>query len=791
MAATLDSDATVTLQRTWQPGWILLSYILATVGSNAALHILTHARRYTAARELLGATAVATISLCATGIFAMHFVGMSAVDYSTPGGPTHVMRYHYWLTVLSDCLPCVFTWAAFMLLVFRNPQFGEHAADVEMPSVPRDSTPAKVREEVLKDEPSPYDLAHNRAEFARAPHVRLLIASFLVSGSVCTMHYIGMEAQILDVRTERRYNWGLIAVSGIICEVASWLALLFGFVLPITRHFKTLTAAVMGVAVCAMHYIGMYGIDFIVRVRDLGVPYDGADGWTERDLVIVVSQFAVLWNLCVFLVSGVIIERRESALQARAFEISFQRARVEWITLLYKPYLPDWLLDDESEDNDSDQDRPELLPAVVGEYPAPSVDFLQTPRPIPEASRSTCHSSAPEPMVRVRAALSGSFSFRSASGRQVSNNSTANTSGGNASTENGPDPPRRSPLCTIRHSADLSTDLSASVAALQHDLVHRSVTVMLIELSGFDADALEPVCTARTLFSLCSIVHGTVKACKGLVTEFGRARVTAEWGTQGKGVGGGQRRACEAALLAEELLRADSSCGPLKPRCSIASGRALVGVVGSENLHNHVILGNTPVLAEVLLPLCTHLGSQYPLCCHNTYNSAMYEYQFRTADRIRVGPPPAPAVQIYELLSRKENTGDNQEWMYLIAAAGCAATGGYEAGVEALFSGDYARAREVLIGLVGQEHVPRWLALLRAQAQAARQQSARRVTPTVHKDVTPSGYCRQTCIPFNVYDWDTVALPPTPTASNHSASGRHSPGESSREGDASAGQSQG
>eukprot|EP01042_Synura_sphagnicola_P001179 gene1179-1332_t len=74
------------------------------------------------------------------------------------------------------------------------------------------------------------------------------------------MHYLGMEAQVFAVRME--YNIGIIAASVIIAVVVSMVAFWIMFrLLPLFPSMEILrvgSALVMGVAVCGMHYTGMY-----------------------------------------------------------------------------------------------------------------------------------------------------------------------------------------------------------------------------------------------------------------------------------------------------------------------------------------------------------------------------------------------------------------------------------------------------------------------------------------------------------------------------------------------------
>eukprot|EP01062_Namystynia_karyoxenos_P006224 TRINITY_DN12174_c0_g1_i1.p1 TRINITY_DN12174_c0_g1~~TRINITY_DN12174_c0_g1_i1.p1 ORF type:complete len:343 (+),score=41.36 TRINITY_DN12174_c0_g1_i1:194-1222(+) len=290
-------DYFVELHRNWSVKFIVLSFVLATVGSNATLHVLGQLKRLSDPSKRTAATGCAAWSLSAGGIFAMHFVGMSALEYSTPGGATHSMRYTYGFTILSICLPFMFSWAAFYLLAFAREDQQDLQAEEAEQALREGTGDLETLRGTEQRLASAYDPWHNWAEFKRAQHCRIIVGSVLISASVTSMHYLGMTAQELDVRTEFRYNWLIIVLSALYCEVAAWLALVFAFVLPITRHLKLVTALVMGLAVCVMHYLGMFGIDVVVRGCDIDHPYDTRSGFPAQGMRMVVGQVAVMWNL--------------------------------------------------------------------------------------------------------------------------------------------------------------------------------------------------------------------------------------------------------------------------------------------------------------------------------------------------------------------------------------------------------------------------------------------------------------------------------------------------------------
>ncbi|WP_347332134.1 MHYT domain-containing protein [Marinimicrobium locisalis] len=83
---------------------------------------------------------------------------------------------------------------------------------------------------------------------------RLLGAGVLTGLGVASMHYIGMAAMVMP--GEMHYDQGLVAVSIGIALVAATVALWLAVNLKGTMQIL-LSAVVMAVAVCGMHYTGM------------------------------------------------------------------------------------------------------------------------------------------------------------------------------------------------------------------------------------------------------------------------------------------------------------------------------------------------------------------------------------------------------------------------------------------------------------------------------------------------------------------------------------------------------
>src|SRR5258705_8426383 len=104
---------------------------------------------------------------------------------------------------------------------------------------------------------------------------RLFVSGAIMGAGIGTMHYTGMAAMRLDALVMYYFApWLLSIVNAIVCStVAIWLVFRLGAGTSLVM--KMLAALVMGVAICGMHYTGMYAT---VRVSTgQGAPASGLD----------------------------------------------------------------------------------------------------------------------------------------------------------------------------------------------------------------------------------------------------------------------------------------------------------------------------------------------------------------------------------------------------------------------------------------------------------------------------------------------------------------------------------
>lgn len=187
-------------------GWInpTIAYVLSFMGSLLGLVLAARARDASGlarARWL----AMSAVAIGGTGIWLMHFMAMLGFDV-----PSTVIRYDVPITIASLITAVVVVGAGLFIV-----------------------------------------------GMGKATVVKVLIGGLVTGLGVAAMHYAGMEAMRMGGHVH--YDRGLVAMSVVIAVVAATVALWFAVV--IRGAGATLgAAALMGVAVCAMHYTGMAAV---------------------------------------------------------------------------------------------------------------------------------------------------------------------------------------------------------------------------------------------------------------------------------------------------------------------------------------------------------------------------------------------------------------------------------------------------------------------------------------------------------------------------------------------------
>jgi NO-binding membrane sensor protein with MHYT domain/nitrogen-specific signal transduction histidine kinase len=200
----LDTDPSQLLPGTYSRSLILLSYLIAVLGSYTFLQFADRIAELGTSATRIGWYAGGALAM-GGGIWAMHFIGMLAYVLPIPA------TYDVGLTVLS-AVPAIM------------------AAGVALQVVARPIVSVR----------------------------RMLIGGTFMGVGIATMHYTGMAALRLDALV--RYDPALFAASLVVAIALAILALQVRVWVGETRIKKgkeLLGAAVLGLAVAAMHYVAM------------------------------------------------------------------------------------------------------------------------------------------------------------------------------------------------------------------------------------------------------------------------------------------------------------------------------------------------------------------------------------------------------------------------------------------------------------------------------------------------------------------------------------------------------
>jgi two-component system sensor histidine kinase/response regulator len=193
------------LPANYDPGLVILSYVVASLAAYTAIDLAGRVSEYRLEPRRAAAWLAGGAFAMGAGIWSMHFVAMLAFKL-----PVQV-RYEPW-TTLASMVAAIATSGFALYIVTRG---------------------------VLSWR-------------------RLLVSGVVMGVGIGTMHYTGMAALRMDALVMYYLGgWLLSIVNAIVCStIAIWLVFRLGGGNDL--KVKVLAALVMGVAICGMHYTGMY-----------------------------------------------------------------------------------------------------------------------------------------------------------------------------------------------------------------------------------------------------------------------------------------------------------------------------------------------------------------------------------------------------------------------------------------------------------------------------------------------------------------------------------------------------
>jgi class 3 adenylate cyclase/NO-binding membrane sensor protein with MHYT domain len=193
----------------------------------------------------------------------MHFIGMIAVDVTFKGKKIQ-MSYNPWISLFSFTICSAACFAG--LIVSELHHFSTSFKRLLLPFQDSESVLSKVNLPEPNSFTGCFGLIeillkhyHERKGTDKPHFVQILVGGVCTATGVVTMHYSGMAA--INMEASISYNPFLYVLSVIIALVASVAALLIAFwTQTIWEHL--ISAIVMAVAVCGMHYTGMAAINY-------------------------------------------------------------------------------------------------------------------------------------------------------------------------------------------------------------------------------------------------------------------------------------------------------------------------------------------------------------------------------------------------------------------------------------------------------------------------------------------------------------------------------------------------
>ena len=190
------------------------------------------------------------VAIGGAGIWCMHFTGMGALKLTTSEGIIVSVRYDIGFTVLSliSAILCCFI----ALLIASRDKLYVRSKEERLDVLVEDASKQGVK---ITSKRSVMLLALTTGLF------QLIVGGIVTALGVCVMHYVGMLSHRFDGRME--FIPGVVAASVIIAiivgTIAYWILFRLLTMFPQWELLRLACALVMGVAVCAVHYTGMYG----------------------------------------------------------------------------------------------------------------------------------------------------------------------------------------------------------------------------------------------------------------------------------------------------------------------------------------------------------------------------------------------------------------------------------------------------------------------------------------------------------------------------------------------------
>jgi NO-binding membrane sensor protein with MHYT domain len=240
--------------------YVALSFGFGFVGAYVGVHLSEQLRLYhksnnakTISRNMYPVILLMACSIGGVAIWAMHFVGMSAVSFSDPDGNPIDLRYRYDFTLISLVAVVIMCFSGIYVCANDEAYTIDKHDTVEAFVV---NTERLSIREIRKQKVTATQVMIK----ALTKNIITIILGGVITGAgVCVMHYLGMEAVVIDA--DIHWDAGIVAASVIIAVVAStaafWIIFRFLALYPHIEAFRFASALIAAIAVNGMHYTGM------------------------------------------------------------------------------------------------------------------------------------------------------------------------------------------------------------------------------------------------------------------------------------------------------------------------------------------------------------------------------------------------------------------------------------------------------------------------------------------------------------------------------------------------------
>lgn len=286
--------------------YVALSFGLAIVGAYVGIHLCEQFRLSSRENQskILSRRMLMILMACSIGgvaIWSMHFVGMAAVSFHSPDDVPLPVYYRYDYTLVSLAVVIILCYAgiyicsrdaAFMIdKIDTIDAFIENTRNLSITEIRKIKTSATMVM-ILALTKSP---------------LSLLLGGVVTATGVCVMHYLGMNAIIVDA--EVVWEPGIVAASVIIAIVAAsaayWILFRLLALYPQIELLRLASSIVAAVAVNGMHYTGMAAATYVYTPGKVAANTAGAVDSSTAVVGAIIASMLFLWIVVLLVLADV------------------------------------------------------------------------------------------------------------------------------------------------------------------------------------------------------------------------------------------------------------------------------------------------------------------------------------------------------------------------------------------------------------------------------------------------------------------------------------------------------